>query len=73
MYQPQVDKWEGNRVYLYSAVEVTDPGPRSRPSYGVIWFNARPKSIRSTVLVTLDNIELTKVNFPVASRQRSLC
>src|SRR5271165_5276978 len=40
MYQPQIEKWDGNRLYLYSAVEVTSAGKTSA-NYGVVWFNAR--------------------------------
>ena len=65
IYQPQVDKWEGNRVYLYSAVEMTT-GQNKNPTYGVIWFNARTEVDKINRLVTLDNMELTKVKFPVA-------
>jgi hypothetical protein len=65
VYQPQVDKWEGNRIDLYSAVEMTkDKG--SNPTYGVVWFTARTEVDKINRLVTLDNIELTKVKFPVA-------
>ncbi len=65
VYQPQVDKWEGNRIDLYSAVEMTKE-KGSNPTYGVVWFNARTEVDKINRLVTLDNIELTKVKFPVA-------
>jgi len=40
VYQPQVDKWHGDRLYLYSAVEVANPTKKST-NYGVVWFSAR--------------------------------
>ena len=65
VYQPQVDKWEGNRIELYSAVELKT-GKDGAPTYGVVWFNARTEVDKINRLVTLDNVELTKVKFPVA-------
>ena len=65
IYQPQVDKWEGDRIDLYSAVEVkagTDSGPR----YGVVWFQARTEVDKVNRLVTLDQLKLTSVKFPLA-------
>jgi len=65
VYQPQVDKWEGNRIDLYSAVEEsTTKG--TKPTYGVVWFNARTEVDKVNRLVTLDDIKLTKVKFPAA-------
>src|SRR3954464_3685321 len=40
VYQPQVDKWDGNRIYLYSAVELRR-GAKAPSRYGVVWFSAR--------------------------------
>lgn len=63
VYQPQVDKWDGNRLYLYSAVEVQNSAAKSS-NYGVIWFNARAEVDKLNRTVTLDQVQLTKVNFP---------
>lgn len=63
VYQPQVDKWDGNRLYLYSAVEVENAAKKSA-NYGVIWFNARAEVDKVNRTVTLDQVQLTKVNFP---------
>jgi hypothetical protein len=65
VYQPQVDKWDGNRVDLYAAVELKT-GKDSAAKYGVVWFNARTEVDKLNRLVTLDQAELTKVRFPVA-------
>ena len=65
MYQPQVDKWDGNRVDLYSAVEFK-AGKDSAAKYGVVWFQARTEVDKLNRLVTLDQGQLTKVKFPVA-------
>jgi hypothetical protein len=70
VYQPQVDKWDGNRVSLYSAVEVANRTAKSA-NYGVIWFNARTEVDKLNRSVTLDQVELTKVNFPADSSKNS--
>ena len=68
IYQPQVEKWDGNRVYLYSAVELKT-GKDGAAKYGVVWFNARTEVDKINRLVTLDQVQLTKVTFPAATRQ----
>jgi hypothetical protein len=65
IYEPQVEKWEGNRVYVYSAVELKS-GKDAAANYGVIWYNARTEVDKINRLVTLDQVEITKVSFPVA-------
>ena len=65
IYQPQVDKWQGNRIDLYSAVELTT-GTGGSANFGVIWFNARTEVDKINRLVTLDDVQLTKVRFPAA-------
>lgn len=65
IYQPQVDKWEGNLIDLYSAVELkTEKGTTK---YGVIWLQARTEVDKVNRLVTLDQVRLTKVKFPAAA------
>ena len=63
IYQPQVDKWDGDRLYLYAAVEARNQAGKSS-SYGVIWFDARAEIDKINRTVTLDQVQLTKVNFP---------
>ncbi len=63
IYQPQVEKWDGDLIYLYSAVEVENTVKKSA-NYGVIWFNARSEVDKLNRSVTLDQVKLTKVNFP---------
>jgi hypothetical protein len=65
IYQPQVGKWDGNGVDLYSAVELTT-GKDSPGKYGVVWFQARTEVDKLNRLVTLDQAQVTKVKFPVA-------
>ncbi len=70
IYQPQVDKWEGNHVDLYSAVELKT-GKEGATKYGVIWFNARTEVDKINRLVTLDQVQVSKVRFPTAHEKES--
>ena len=71
VYQPQVDKWEGDRIELYSAVE-QKTGKDGAPTYGVVWFTARTEVDKINRLVTLDNVQLTRVKFPVAHEKEAV-
>ena len=70
IYQPQVEKWEGNHVDLYSAVELKT-GKDGAAKYGVVWFNARTEVDKINRLVTLDQVQLTKVTFPAATAKEA--
>jgi len=63
VYQPQVEKWEGNRLDFRAAVEAT-PGDGKTGSFGVIWGTARTEVNRPARLVTLEDLRLTRSNFP---------
>src|SRR3974390_1507928 len=70
IYQPQVEKWDGNRVELYSAVEMKT-GKEGAAKYGVVWFSARTEVDKVNRLVTLDQVQLAKVKFPVAHEKEA--
>jgi hypothetical protein len=65
IYQPQVDKWEGNLIDLYSAVELKS-GKNSPAKYGVVWLQARTEVDKINRVVTLDQAKVTRVKFPAA-------
>ncbi len=65
LYQPQVDRWEGDRIHLYGAVEMKT-GQNTPSKYGVVWFSARTEVDKINRLVTLDSAEVEKVQFPMA-------
>jgi hypothetical protein len=65
VYPPQVDKWDGDLISLYCAVEVKT-GKESAAKYGVVWFEARTEVDKVNRLVTLDQAKVSKVKFPVA-------
>ena len=63
VFQPQVEKWEGARLDFRAAVEAT-PSGGGTGSFGVIWGTARTGVNRVTRLVTLEDLRLTRSNFP---------
>ena len=70
VYQPQVDKWEGNLIDLYCAVEVKT-GKEGAAKYGVVWLQARTEVDKINRLVTFDQAKITKVKFPVAHEKEA--
>src|SRR5215510_7262924 len=63
MYQPQLETWEGDEVHAYAALSVESKG-NSKPNYGVVWFTARTEVDKVNRQVTLDNFQITKIQFP---------
>jgi hypothetical protein len=63
VYQPQVEKWEGNQLDFRSAVGVQKTGATGEV-FGVIWGTARTEVNRATHMVTLEDLKLTRCNFP---------
>jgi len=63
IYQPQLDQWTGNRLEAYAAVAIHGQSSNDK-AYGVIWFTARTEVDKVNRLVTLDDVKLTKRNFP---------
>jgi hypothetical protein len=70
IYPPQVDKWNENLIDLYCAVEVKT-GKESAAKYGVVWFQAGTEVDKINRLVTLDQVKVTKVKFPVAPEKEA--
>jgi hypothetical protein len=65
IYQPQVEKWDGNRLEASAAVAVeTRASPR--PTYGVIRLGARTEVDKEDRLVTLYDMKVTSAKFPAA-------
>ena len=46
VYEPQIDRWQNNRLAAQAAVSV-QPAGAPQPSYGVIWLTARTEVDRS--------------------------
>jgi hypothetical protein len=63
IYQPQIHDWTGNSLDAYTAITIIPQGGKSL-AYGVIWFTARTEVDKVNRVVTLDDFQLTKQNFP---------
>src|SRR5262245_35987967 len=65
VYEPQIDRWQNDRLAAQAAVSVQPTGA-PQPSYGVIWLTARTEVDKEHGLVDLEEIAIPKVNFPGA-------
>ena len=70
LYDPQVDKWQGNQISGFAAVAVETAGSQ-RQTYGQVFFTARATLDRSSRTVTLDGFRITRANFPTATDKSS--
>src|SRR5215213_4532264 len=68
VYQPQVERWADNNLSGRAAVSVLASGAKE-PNYGVIELSARTEIDKSSDLVTLSALRITKTSFPGASEQ----
>ncbi len=66
IYQPQVDKWENNRLEGRSAVSVrNDAG--GQQNFGVVYFSARTELDQGGRTVTVRDATVSKADFPAVS------
>src|SRR5712675_2807952 len=70
IYQPQIEKWSGTDFETRSAVAVTPAGSNA-PVYGVFWMKARADVDKAARIVTLNDIVVTRANFPSAPNLES--
>ena len=63
VYQPQINTWEGNLVDIRAAVGVKPTGS-DQETFGVIWGTTRTQVDRVARMVILEDLTLTKSNFP---------
>src|SRR5690242_6436188 len=68
VYQPQVDSWENNMLSFRAVVSITPNGSKQE-ILGVIWATARTQVNRVSRIVVLEDIKLTKSNFPTLADQ----
>ncbi|MGQ0577360.1 MAG: hypothetical protein ACT4PQ_00445 [Betaproteobacteria bacterium] len=67
IYQPQFDKWEGDRLEGRAAVAVHAQGDEQPSSFGMVWILARTETNRAGAVVTIRDLAITKVDFPTAT------
>ena len=63
LYQPQVNSWAGNILDFRAAVAVTPTGSKQE-TFGVVWGTARTHVDRVSRIVTLEDLKLSRSNFP---------
>ncbi len=67
IFQPQYERWEQGHLDGRAAVAVegqASPAPR----YGVMWFTARTQVDKESRMVTLEDLTVSRVDFPTAPR-----
>ncbi len=68
-YQPQISAWPGNQLEGRFAIAVR-PAGASNETYGVVFFKTRTEIDKFTRLVTLEDFQITKVDFPTQRKQQ---
>jgi hypothetical protein len=63
IYQPQVSKWEGNRIDFRAAVAIKPTGAKEE-TFGAIFATARTQVDKVARTVVFENLEVTKADFP---------
>jgi hypothetical protein len=63
IYQPQIERWQGNSLQARAAVAAETTGS-ARPRFGVIWFSALTDVDKESRMVTLQDLSLFKIDFP---------
>src|SRR4029450_12603029 len=63
MYQPQLESWERNKLDFRAVVAITPTGTKQE-IFGVVWGKARTHVDRIERIVTLEDMKLTRSNFP---------
>ena len=63
IFQPQYERWDQGRLDGRSAVSVESQAS-PEPRYGVIWFTARTQVDKESRVVTLEELTVSRVDFP---------
>ena len=63
IYQPQINSWTDNKLNFRSALAILPKGAE-REAFGVIFATARTRVDKATRQVILDNLQITKSDFP---------
>jgi hypothetical protein len=72
VYQPQIAQWPGNQIEGRFAVAVR-PAGTTNETLGVVWYKARTDIDKVNRLVTLEDFQITKVNFPAGRALQATC
>ena len=64
IYQPQLETFKEDQITARAAISVTKKG-ETDPVFGALWFNARISTDRDERTVTILEVKVEKVRFPV--------
>jgi len=78
VYRPELDSWTNNQLQCRAVMAVRTPAvtddtgkPQEPHRYGVVWLKARTETDKQGRLVTLNDVAVTKINFPTARDQEA--
>jgi hypothetical protein len=63
MYQPQLESWVGEQLSAYAALSAGQADGKTM-KYGVVWFTARTEVDKVNRQVTMDDFQITRLQFP---------
>ena len=63
VYQPQVNKWDGNQIDFRAALAIKVTGAKDE-TFGVIFATARTQVDKVARTVVFEDMNITKVDFP---------
>ena len=63
VYQPQVNKWDGNQIDFRAALAIKPTGAKDE-TFGVIFATARTQVDKVARTVVFENLKITKIDFP---------
>jgi hypothetical protein len=63
VFQPQIEKWDGNQLAFRAAVAATSNGSTGQV-FGVIWGSARTDVDRAERTVSLRDVSISEIRFP---------
>jgi hypothetical protein len=63
VYQPQVNKWDGNRIDFRTVLAIKTTGAKDE-TFGVIFANARTQVDKVLRTVVFEDVQISKIDFP---------
>ena len=69
VYQPQVNKWDGNRIDFRAALAIKPTGAKDE-TFGVIFATARTQVDKVARTVVFEDLKITKTDFPTLPEPR---
>ena len=63
VYQPQVNKWDGNQIDFRAALAIKPTGAKEE-TFGVVFATARTQVDKVARTVVFENLKITKSDFP---------